>query len=169
MLVRVAPVSAAVVVPPREIHDERLRELWAYWASKRQGARLPARRLINPLEMQPWLGNLLLMDVIDAGADFRYRLHGTNLVELFGADLTGRTVTSLKLEMVHQLLEEARRPLSTRAFVYIEQSVVAEKNFIGIAKLILPLAANGVDIDMLLVGIYPRPEHVGSSPGQSSP
>ena len=106
--------------------------------------------------MRSWLGNLLLMDVVDGGSDFRYRLHGTQLVQLFGADLTGRLVGSLPVRDVDRLLAEGRLVVSGRAWHYTEETVVAEKQHIAIAKLILPLAANGRDVDMMIVGIYRR-------------
>jgi hypothetical protein len=139
-----------------DIREPRLRGLWAYWAGKRDGAALPGRAAISPLEMRSWLGNLLLMDVVEGGRDFRYRLHGTQLVQLFGADLTGRLVGSLPVRDVDRLLAEGRLVVSGRTWHYTEETVVAEKQHIAIAKLILPLAANGRDVDMMIVGIYRR-------------
>jgi hypothetical protein len=141
---------------PQKIRDSRLRGLWEYWSAKCDGAALPGRAAISPLEMRPWLGNLLLMDVVEGGRDFRYRLHGTQLVQLFGADLTGRMVSSLAVRDVDRLLAEGRLVVASRDWHYTEETVVAEKQHIAIAKLILPLAANGRDVDMLIVGIYSR-------------
>jgi hypothetical protein len=141
---------------PAGVRDARLRGLWAYWAGKRDGAALPGRAAISPLEMRSWLGNLLLMDVVAGGSDFRYRLHGTQLVQLFGADLTGRLVGSLAVRDVDRLLAEGRHVVASRDWHYTEETVVAEKQHIAIAKLILPLAANARDVDMLVVGIYRR-------------
>ena len=147
---------AAADAPPPERADARLRGLWEYWKSKRAGTTLPGRAAISPHEMRPWLGNLLLMDVVEEGRDFRYRLHGTQLVQLFGADLTGRLVSALGVPDVDRLLAEGRRVVESRDAHYTEETVVAEKQHIAIAKLILPLASNGSDVDMLIVGIYRR-------------
>jgi hypothetical protein len=150
------PAEEGASEAPADVRDPRLRGLWAYWAGKRNGAALPGRAAINPLEMRAWLGNLLLMDVVEAGLDFRYRLHGTQLVQLFGADLTGRLVGSLPVRDVDRLLAEGRLVVGSRDWHYTEETVVAEKQHIAIAKLILPLAANARDVDMLIVGIYRR-------------
>lgn len=139
---------------PAEIRHASLRELWQYWASKRTPD-LPGRGAIRPEEMRRFLGNLLLMDVICGGEDFLYRLHGTKLVNLFGGDLTGRKVSSLVIDGVADLLDEGRRVVRSRSHYYLEETVVAEKNHVRVSKLILPLAANGRDVDMLLVGIFP--------------
>jgi hypothetical protein len=148
-------LAAAAAAPP-DIHDQRLRGLWGYWSGKRRGAALPGRASISPLEMRSWLGSLLLMDVVDAGRDFRYRLHGTQLVQLFGADLTGQLVSALPVRDVERLLGEGRTVVASRSWHYTEETVVAEKQHIAISKLILPLAADGQDVDMLVVGIYRR-------------
>jgi hypothetical protein len=140
---------------PPDIQHAMLRGLWAYWAGKLRAGSLPARKDISPQQLRPWLGNLLLLDVIDGGRDFQYRLHGAKLVQLFGADLTGRFVSKLPLKNVDALLEEGREAVSNRNIVYIEDGIVAEKTFIRISKLILPLASDGAAVDMLLVGIYP--------------
>src|SRR5437899_636035 len=93
---------------PADIREPRLRELWQYWARKRDGTLLPGRAAISPHEMRPWLGYLLLMDVVEGGRDFRYRLHGTQLVQLFGVDLTGQLVGALRVRDVDRLLAEGR-------------------------------------------------------------
>jgi hypothetical protein len=140
---------------PPDIHHAPLRALWAYWASKREGNVLPGRQHIAPHDMRAWLGNLLLLDVMEGGRDFRYRLHGAKLVTMFGHDLTGGVVSALRVKNVDALLAEAREAVTGRRFVYIEDGIVAEKNFIRTSKLILPLATDGHSVDMLLVGIYP--------------
>ena len=147
---------AAVSAVPADIREPRLRGLWEYWTGKRAGVALPGRAAISPLEMRPWLGNLLLMDVVDGGRDFRYRLHGTQLVQLFGADLTGRLVGELGVRDVERLLAEGRTVVASRSWHYTEETVVAEKQHIAISKLILPLAADGRAVDMMIVGIYRR-------------
>jgi len=152
---RSAPADAGTGAPA-DIREPQLRTLWGYWAGKCAGSALPGRAAISPLEMRAWLGHLLLMDVVDAGRDFRYRLHGTHLVQLFGADLTGRLVGSLVLRDVDRLLAEGRLVVANRSWHYTEETVVAEKQHIAISKLILPLAANARDVDMLVVGIYRR-------------
>jgi hypothetical protein len=154
------PLPGPFARPPRpddappDIQHVVLRGLWAYWAGKLRDGVLPARRHISPAELRPWLGNLLLLDVIGGGRDFRYRLHGARLVQMFGDDLTGRCVSALPLQNVEALLAEGRQAVATRNAVYIEDGIVAEKTFIRISKLILPLAVDGVAVDMLLVGIY---------------
>jgi hypothetical protein len=55
----------------------------SYWDSKRRGRSMPSRADIRPDELRDWLSQLMLVDVIDGGRDFRYRLLGTKLTTFF--------------------------------------------------------------------------------------
>ena len=92
--------------------------------------------------------------MLDEGDDFRYRLHGTSLVELFGEDLTGRRVGALDRKRRDTLLAEYRRAFQTRAPHYIPSKVLAEKEHLHVAKLVLPLASDGDQVDKLMVSLY---------------
>jgi hypothetical protein len=63
----------------------------AYWIEKRGNRLMPSRRDIDPIEIpRKILPNLQIIDVVDGGARFRYRLIGTATVEAYGEDFTGR-------------------------------------------------------------------------------
>jgi hypothetical protein len=73
--------------------DDRLRRLHAYWLERRGSRAMPARADIDPLDFPYILGWVMLVEVEpQPGGDlrFRYRLHGANVVEHSGLDLTGR-------------------------------------------------------------------------------
>ena len=73
---------------PRFVTD-RFEQALAYWESKRQGRRMPSRRDIDPLEIPPFLANVVLVDVRYAPLDFSYRLIGTAVVQRIERDYTG--------------------------------------------------------------------------------
>lgn len=61
-----------------------------YWRSKCAGGDIPRRADIDPADI-PWhLPRVFMVDVIDGGADYRYRLVGTLIVSTNERDLTGR-------------------------------------------------------------------------------
>ncbi|HXC28691.1 MAG TPA: PAS domain-containing protein [Stellaceae bacterium] len=63
----------------------------SYWLAKCGGSSMPRKRDVDPIEIPPGvLPNLQLIDVIDGGARFRYRLIGTATVDAYGEDFTGR-------------------------------------------------------------------------------
>ena len=92
------------------------------------------------------------MDVIDGGKDFRYRLHGTWLVELFGSDLTGKCLSELRYP-VARLWHEYQSCVRDRQPLSIVNKTLSEKKHQLIDKVVLPLADDGVVVDRLLIGI----------------
>jgi hypothetical protein len=64
-----------------ELHD--LLELWKV---KRGDRRMPAWRDFAVPELQRWLGHLNLLEIVDGGADFRFRVYGTKITAAFGVD-----------------------------------------------------------------------------------
>lgn len=72
--------------------DRRLDRLYRYWWKKRAGRLAPHRSDLHPDEIPDLLPILHLIDVNPAPLSFRHRLVGTELVERFERDVTGRTV-----------------------------------------------------------------------------
>jgi len=66
--------------------------LRAYWERKRAGRTMPARADVSPSEIRDHLGWVMILDVLDDGRDFRYRLIGTLVTQYFSTDATGKTV-----------------------------------------------------------------------------
>lgn len=64
-----------------------------YWHARRGSARTPPVAAIDPTEMRPALGYLMIVEPIEDGQDFRYRLYGSLLATVSGTDLTGRRVS----------------------------------------------------------------------------
>lgn len=56
---------------------------------------LPAKRLIRPETLARYLGHLLLLDVLEGGLDFRYRLYGSEVARTARMDPTGRRFSEI--------------------------------------------------------------------------
>jgi hypothetical protein len=70
---------------------EPWRELYQYWRGKHADARPPSRDDLDPpLEIPHLAHNLLLVDILPTGLE--YRLVGTNFVKGAGVDMTGMMV-----------------------------------------------------------------------------
>ncbi len=78
--------------PELQFENPRLAELLDYWKNKCQGRTMPSRTDIDPFDLKRHLGNIALIDVEHAGADFRlrYRLVGSNITALMDRDVTNR-------------------------------------------------------------------------------
>jgi hypothetical protein len=75
--------------------NPRFQDLVAYWQAKRGQRALALRKDIDPLELQPHLGSLNIIECLPGLADFSYRLIGTKIAEAYGRDSTGKTVRQL--------------------------------------------------------------------------
>lgn len=134
----------------------KLVALQSFWDSKAGRKRsLPARADFDVLELWPWLGHLALVEVIDGGADFRYRLHGTEMVDILGMDLTGRLLSGMTKTMQEVAGPECRAAVQARrptSFTRIRFDRTTDHR--RVTSLLLPLAADGSTVDMLLQGLY---------------
>ncbi|MGO8918965.1 MAG: PAS domain-containing protein [Stellaceae bacterium] len=142
--------------------DERIRRLYDYWkAVHPPSGGLPGRQHVDPIAMSKLLPWLWMVDVERNPLRFRYRLVGTEQVSAMDADFTGRF-----LDEVH--------PRFLAGFTYPHYVAAAErseinyyrgapifhinKEYVSIERLLLPLAKNGRDVDMLLaITVYHRP------------
>lgn len=151
--------------PPRQpagcrLDHPALTALHSYWMRKRNGAFAPSRSDIDPVEIPSLLPHVLLLDVIDGGARFRYRLAGTEIEERIGCRLAGRYLDEVTegdySSYIHALF---RRSLTERRPLYSECVYGLSDKLAHLTKrIMLPLSADGRAIDMFLCGqIVHRP------------
>src|SRR5271163_2871928 len=70
-------------------------EMFSYWASRREGARLPGRGSIHPAHFKRHLPTISLIDVRNDPRDYALRLAGTGLYAVYGRETTGRTLSEV--------------------------------------------------------------------------
>ncbi|CAN5837708.1 motility/cell cycle regulatory protein MopJ [soil metagenome] len=127
-------------------------ELYAYWAGLRSGPRLPGRGDIKPEDFKRLLPTVSLIDVRRDPMDFRLRLAGTGLYSVYGREITGRGLDDVynsaaadywRVEL-SKIVEERRPAVGVHSLSWRGAS------HMSILWLRLPLATNGVDVDMIL-------------------
>ena len=136
--------------------DPRLKGLIRYWNEKRADRPYPSRSDIDPLELKPVLGNILLIDVVPSdqhseGRRFRYRLFGTEFVFYHGTDLTGHWLDEIPntgfrdslIAMYNKVVTEG----GTRMVSY---DYMLESRRHRFQAVILPLSSDGNQIDIIL-------------------
>ena len=105
--------------------------------------------------MRRWLGNLLLVDVVNGGTEFVYRLYGSNVAERFGRDLTGCTPQAFPPHHLDIIVEAYRAVVGTAMPRYAAHILALEnRKFAAWERVVLPLSGGGASVDHLLVGIY---------------
>jgi hypothetical protein len=131
----------------------RLRSLHAHWRAQARG-NLPGPAIVDPIALRPWLGHLLLVDVVGNG-EFKYRVYGTAVAETFGEDMTGRSPGGFPphhVEIIvgpYRAVAEDAKPRYTAHILAIR-----ERKFAVWERIVLPIAGASARVEQLLVGIH---------------
>ncbi len=148
-----APFPMTPMFDPSMLPAPRLKEAFAYWQSKLAGRSMPARRDIDPVEMPQLLAYLMLIDVLPAPLDFRYRLIGTEIRAIIARDYTGLRFSQVpgkdRGSVVWSNCEEvvlSKAPLS-RAPPYVGP----ERDLRRCGNVLLPLSEDGSEVSMILL------------------
>jgi hypothetical protein len=149
-----------------QIDHANLRAFYAYWLTKRGGKRVPARADIDPVEIHRFLPNIFMLDVIESGARFRYRLVGTAIGNAVG-DFSGRYVDeALPPPQYEVYREKYQRIVRELAVLYEVVRIVWHENpAVLFRRLMLPLSDDQATANILFgVGYYDY-----GDPGRRSP
>jgi hypothetical protein len=126
-----------------------------YWLEKRGKCAMPSRSDISPRELKAELPSILLADVVENGADFRYRLVGTHLREFFYSEPSGKLMSEALLPFgeatVSATLQTYRNVMERRNPMRITGSGSLygqePKHF---DALLAPLSDDGETVNMIL-------------------
>lgn len=131
--------------------SQRLRQLYDYWRGKANG-RLPARADIDPVDVPHLLPYVFMIDVERAPRRFRFRLIGTQICAWAGRDVTGVYLDDPTYGPRGAIIQSQYAEVVDRGVAYyIEQPAARpERDYIFYERLVLPLAADGSRIDVLL-------------------
>lgn len=135
----------------------QLRFLRAYWEARSPAGMPPASSRIDPLDLVPALGYLMLMEPVDDAVDFRYRVYGTRIVEHSKVEMTGKRVWDIPAPQVaayfgatYRAVVDRREPLFAQHRTHHDIQVAQWD------RLILPFVDDCGTVDRLLVGNVPR-------------
>ncbi len=142
---------------PDRLSSEALQFLLAYWSRLRAGDSLPRPADIDPLEMRPALGYVALVDPVEDGRDFRYRLYGSMLASISNVDMTGKLLSALKAtRQVREFsLATYRAAFQRKRPIYVVRSPDGAAYTAQWLRLTLPLVDDGGKVARFLSGIVP--------------
>lgn len=131
-----------------------LRFLFTYWSGLAGAHPVPLARQIDPLDMRPALGHVSLLDVVNGGRDFRYRLFGTVITAVSDFDMTGRLVSAFPSSayIVEFYLASYAAMLRRSMPLLTVHTPPATIHTAAWHRLILPLTNDGGTIIRCLVG-----------------
>jgi hypothetical protein len=127
-------------------------ELFAYWASLKEGARLPGRRQLDPAPIKRLLPTVSLIDVLHEPLEFRMRLAGTALYGVYGREITGKRLGEIYNTAASDYwrVELGKVVAEGRPAVGVHSLAWRGASHLSILWLRLPLASDGERVDMIL-------------------
>lgn len=153
---------------PDDCHAQ-IRAIVDYWAAIHPTEGLPGRQHFEPRDIPALLPYLRLIDVLGPPLRFRIRLMGTQLVDALRADHTGKFYDEVfenfeRSSLHHELraVVERHEPNWRRG----DHRLNAGRDYILMERVILPLARDGENVDMLLMLMHfePRVDIGNTSP-----
>lgn len=142
---------------PGSLGPPALEALCRWWRATRPAGGIPSIDMVDPIELKEALGYLMILDVLEDGWDYRYRLYGTEIARHAKRDYTGQKTSDLKVFSTipifyiacYRAVLSRPEPLTTHNQPPID---VATSSW---TRLILPLAGPDGRIARFLVGNVP--------------
>lgn len=143
--------------PPERLRHAPLRFLLEHWRELRGDRQMPHARQIDALALRPALGFVSLLDVVEGGADFRYRLVGTVPAAVSGFEMTRRLLSEHKASpyMVEYFIAVYRAMLRRPEPLYTEHSPPATVRSCAWHRIALPLGDDAGSIMRFLTANVP--------------
>ena len=131
--------------------DSDLKVALDYWQRKRGARFAPTRADIDPVEIAPLLPRVMLVDVSTDPVDFRFRLAGTGIFKIHGAELTNKRALDLEppayAALIHRLYCDA---LARRAPIAHRLLIQCQTRRSAYMRIMLPLSEDGEAVNRLM-------------------
>jgi hypothetical protein len=135
----------------RKVSDPGLLQLIDYWQEKRGTRFAPPRKSIDPLDLGFVLGDVALLEVGREPLNFRYRLHGSNLVLRTHVDLTGRSIEEIRDPGFRNALREILTEIVQQRAPWVANGKESWTNGVGnFEAAMLPLSEDGESVSMII-------------------
>lgn len=152
---------------PQELVDARLIQTFKTWRELSRARFAPTRKEIAPARFKSVLSSMFVIEVVDAGADFRLVLAGDTVIRFLGSEFKPGTVLSAVSpspfrERSFRLFREC---VESRAPVGLGpvRTLHDEHNYFDNEAVVLPLSDDGVSVTGILGAICLTPATVPSA------
>ena len=163
------PAGGPQFRPPRKIklfvpeHEEveiphpLCHSFCAYCLKNKSRGVLADRLSFDMFDLRPWFGNVMILDCIDDGADFRYRMYGSEIAAFSGFDMTGKRVSDFQSATGQFFLETYRRALGERLLIYTQHESVHSRYLCIWHRVVCPVQKG--DTRQIVACNYPVTSH----------
>ena len=140
-----------------QISSPIIKRAYSYVMGNRSISGLPSRSEIDPIHMSEYLDHVELLDVINGGETFRYRIAGGAIEQIFHSKMQGRMlediftgdVLSFKLVMFRRCVENRTVILSNDTLERGGELLLKYE------RLLIPLSPDGTLVNILFGCTYP--------------
>lgn len=136
------------------VSDETLLALLSFWEKNRNADGLFLRDKLDPANIRELLPNIFIMDVLDAGRRFRYRLVGTYIQERIGRKIDGLLIDEFRSGALASHLNTLFGTSVRTAVPGLGHSTLPGESspLAKYCRLALPMSSDGKKIDQVLGG-----------------
>jgi hypothetical protein len=155
-LSRSVPESASGIIALDAIESPLVRQGAEYWRRLKGTRSYPARAEMTPREMLPLLRNVVVLRLIDGGADYEYRIVGDAHVISHGFSMQGMKVSDIDKyspgygPVLKGLYDRAVRRRDVYAFRGWMERGDAQKKYIYSESVFMPMGPDEATIDHVL-------------------
>lgn len=139
---------------PRELPGDQLVYFLNWWNQARGNTFAASPDAVDPMELRSILGYLAVLDVLDGGENFRYRLYGSAIMNEPGKDLTGLLLSDIWTPLRSFFTITYRAVVHRKEPLYTQHEPHHSLKMQVWDRLILPLS-NDQDVERLIVAIMP--------------
>lgn len=136
----------------QRLTSERLKATHQAWEELRTGRIGPRREEIVPARLRSVLPSTFMIDVIDAGQDFRFRFAGDRIIQFMGRRFARLLLSDQHgnpffdgMRTLFQGCVASKSPMTSG----VRQATYPGKEFLEIEAIVLPLSEDGESISAL--------------------
>lgn len=145
-----------MTVDPASVRRPELRELLALWEARRHDSGPPERLRFAPVDVAPFMSNMLFVEVSGSRPRLRYREVGVELIRIYGSDFSDRYIDEMPT-LVRRFAEPAyHEVIAARDATHGVFRFVQNWWIVTYERLMLPLVDRDGTITEVAVAIYPR-------------
>jgi hypothetical protein len=133
---------------PRFLEEPRFARLFRHWNTIRGAREMPRRRDLDPAALGPaLLPHVAIVELREAGQRPRFRLVGTEIVQRFGMDFSGRYLDEFLSGSYLEHLTSLFRELWLHRCPIYEENIFrwSEMQHIWASRFVLPMTGDGAD------------------------
>lgn len=151
--------SPTTIWAPRaeEAQTAPIRHLIRYFEHRSAGVSAVPAATLDPAEFRPALGYVNIVEPVDGGCDFRFRIFGTFVAAVTGQDLTGQLVTQMPASdyVVDHALACYRAAFARRLPLLSLRIPLGAESTRRWERVILPFVGPTNGVSRLLIGVVP--------------